>query len=142
MVDSALDVLMNEQAAVGDRLVAINDLVYYVESETHDAVYLTADATTDRIRDVCIRLLDLNLPELPTKTLIWVLGKMNDPSLVPHYKRWLRRLLPQLKSTSGAVHQTLCNLDLITDNVRSASVLDVEENIRRAESYVDKAFPW
>ena len=114
----------------------------HVAEQTNDAAYLTAGESSHRIRDVCIRLLDADDRNIPASTLVWILGKIHDPSLESHYKRWLHRFMLQLKTANAAIHNTLWTLDVMTDNVRSSSITEIEDNLKRAEEYTGDKLPW
>jgi len=139
---NALETLAGEQASADEMRDALNVLIDYVADQTASTAYLTPGATTSQIRAVCVHLLDASRPVLPANALIWILGKINDPSLEPDYKRWLHRYAAQLKSANAALHNALVILDVLAGNTRLASITAVEENLRRAEDYLEEQLPW
>jgi hypothetical protein len=141
LIEPALQHLETPHRSLDDKEAAIRNIEDYVFKCTHNAVYLPNDQTTDRIKHVMIKLLDEDSNELPTATLLWILGKVDDPLLKLHYIRWLPKLVTRLTSANAAIHNTLVNLDAICNDSRSSSIVEIEQNLERAKNYINKFLP-
>lgn len=137
MINNALSCLEDSTSAIPDRLEAIRELADYVYDCTESVGCLADCDETKRIENTVVTLLNCeNSGSLPQATLIWILGKIDNPALVPYYKRWLLKYVQQLNESSAAIHNTLINLDLIHGLQRSASIAEMEENLKRAQVYL------
>jgi hypothetical protein len=88
-----------------------------------------------------------------TRSLIWALGKSNDPAHTGEFVAQLERGVRMLVEGNGLVFQALCCLDNVGQDVfekdererSSQSLTDVEKNLRQARAYLAKRgvqVPW
>lgn len=141
-LESAISTLESESCSDVDRDLAINAICDCIENQTEASAYIPAGETTTRIQRVLLSLLNRDHSNLPIRKLFWMIGRIEDPALVERYKEWIEDYLVRLKHASGALHQLLMNLDILTDNIRSASLTQIDQNVQRAQDYLDRPIPW